>query len=55
MNIELNRLISAILRIDEYFQSGNNIPVERATILYKDWEPIKESIDFLKEHLFKED
>jgi hypothetical protein len=44
-----NRLINACEKIDLFFQSGNGIQVERATIQASDWSVVKAALKAARE------
>ena len=44
----MRELVEAVEAIDLYFQSGNHIQVERATIPAEEWERVKAAIEAAK-------
>ena len=51
LEAKLRELVEAASAVDLFFQSGNNIPVERATIQADIWEPVQAALKAAKEGL----
>ena len=45
-----NEILEALKQIDLYFQSGNDIQIERATIPFEEWKPIQQFLRGTKEN-----